>query len=63
MTNRNVVPQTTLKRLFRNWIPHPLLTLMLVFLWIALQNSTSYGNLVVAIVLASSSQVHGKLLA
>ncbi len=41
----------SLKLQYYKWIPHPLLTLVLILLWLALQNSFSPGNIVVAIVL------------
>jgi len=37
--------------LFRRWFPHPVLTLVLIGLWLSLNNSVSPGNVLVAIVL------------
>lgn len=36
---------------FQRWVPHPLLTLVMILLWLALLNKFSFGGLFVAIVL------------
>lgn len=35
----------------RNWLPHPLMTVLLILIWILLQNSFSLGNLLLGVVL------------
>lgn len=35
----------------RNWLPHPVMTLSLITIWILLQNSFSPGNLLLGVVL------------
>ncbi len=45
--NEDIIP------FFQRWLPHPLLTLVLVLLWMALVNEYSHGSLLLAIYLAS----------
>ncbi len=34
-----------------NWLPHPLMTLLLILIWVLLQNSLSLGNVVLGVFL------------
>lgn len=50
----NAAAKSTHKKersLQQRWLPHPLLTLLLIMLWIALQNDFSNGTLVMAVLL------------
>lgn len=45
---------TTMQR----WLPHPLLTLVLVLLWLALVNEYSHGNLLLAVTLGIAIPIY-----
>ncbi len=45
----NMLPRS----LFHRWVPHPFLSLIMVFLWLSLNNSLAPGHIVLGILLAA----------
>jgi multisubunit Na+/H+ antiporter MnhE subunit len=42
----------------RAWLPHPWTTVALMLLWLALANSFSYGNMLIALVMAVAIPIY-----
>lgn len=41
------------RSLFQRWVPHPFLSLIMVFLWLSLNNSVAPGHIVIGVLLAT----------
>ncbi len=50
--NEDIIP------FFQRWLPHPLLTLVLVLLWMALVNEYSHGSLLLAMLLGIAIPIY-----